>query len=192
VAAQRVGVQVEQFTWKIAGGFQTAITVFVGQNFGARQYTRIRKGMKIMALILIPYAMVITSLLFFVPEFLIRIFIDGPVTVAYGVRYLRIISFAQLFMMLEAIGSGLFNGVGKTEIPSISGIISNALRIPIAYLLIQSLQQEGIWWALNISDCLKGMVMLVGSIILLMMLEKLKLTEHTSPYIEATEELYSA
>jgi len=192
VAAQRVGVQVEQFTWMIAGGFQTAITVFVGQNFGARQYTRIRKGMKIMALILIPYAMVIASLLFFVPEFLIRIFIDGPVTVAYGVRYLRIISFAQLFMMLEAIGSGLFNGVGKTEIPSISGIISNVLRIPIAYLLIQSLQQEGIWWALNISDCLKGIVMLIGSIILLTMLEKLKLTERTVPYIESTEELHSA
>jgi len=174
VTAQRVGVQVEQFTWMIAGGFQTALTVFVGQNFGARQYHRIRKGMKIMAMILIPYALVVTSLLFLIPDILIRIFIDNPLSVEYGIRYLRIISFAQLFMMLEAIGSGLFNGVGKSEIPSISGVFSNLLRIPIALLLISTLLQEGIWWALNVSDFLKGMVMLLGSIILLARLEKMR------------------
>lgn len=174
VTAQRVGVQVEQFTWMIAGGFQTAITVFVGQNFGARKYLRIRKGMKIMALILIPYALIVTTLLFLIPEFLIRIFLSNPLSVEYGIRYLKIISVAQLFMMLEAIGAGLFNGVGKSEVPSISGVFSNLLRIPIAIWLVKSLMQEGIWWALDISDVIKGLVMLVGSLILLGKLEKLK------------------
>ncbi len=174
MAAQRIGVQVEQLTWMIAGGFQTALTVFIGQNFGARQFARIRKGFGIISLMLIPYAAVVALSLFFFAPFLIGIFIDDPISKAYGVRYLEIISLAQIFMMLEAIGSGLFNGIGKTHIPSIVGITGNVLRIPMALYLVTIFREEGIWWALNISDILKGTFLIVGSIAILFVIEKLK------------------
>jgi len=171
-AAQRVGSQIEQFTWMIAGGFQTALAVFVGQNFGAKNYLRIKKGTLLLTAILVPYSAIFTLLFFFKSEFFIRLFLNSEATVQYGTEYLRIISFSQIFMMVEGIGAGLFHGVGKTKIPSISGIIGNVMRIPLAFLLIGSMAQRGIWWALNISDGFKGTFLVVGGIILLMNAEK--------------------
>ena len=44
VAVQRVGSQIESLSWLIGGGFASATTAFVGQNYGARQWGRIRRG----------------------------------------------------------------------------------------------------------------------------------------------------
>jgi Na+-driven multidrug efflux pump len=164
----------------IAGGFQTALAVFVGQNFGAKNYERIRKGTILLSAILIPYSLVVTIIFIFRSEFLIRLFLDSETTVGYGADYLRIISFSQVFMMIEGIGTGLFNGVGKTKVPSITGMVGNALRIPLSLLLSASLAQQGIWWAMNISDGLKGGVLIVGSILLLIKLEKKKVLNSPS------------
>lgn len=172
MAAQRIGVQIEQFTWMIASGFQTALTVFVGQNYGANKPDRIQKGMVLISKILLPYALFIALMLFLFPENIMRIFVNDPDTIYFGTRYLRIISVAQIFMMAEAIGTGLFNGVGLTWIPSTSGVVNNFVRIPLALLLIKTLNQEGIWWALNISAMIKGFIMIVGSILLLKNIEK--------------------
>lgn len=174
MASQRIGSQIEQFTWMIAGGFQTALTVFVGQNFGAKQFSRIRSGMRYISLLLLPYALLISLILYFKAEFLMRIFLDDPNPIGYGIAYLKIISIAQIFMMLEGIGSGLFNGVGKTNIPSIVGIVGNLLRIPLALFLSITLFEEGIWWSLNISDIFKGGFLLIGALYLLKNLEQIK------------------
>jgi putative MATE family efflux protein len=172
-AAQRVGSQIEQFTWMIAGGFQTALTVFVGQNFGAKDFARIRKGTILLSAILIPYSAIIALVFVFRSEWLIRLFLSSGSTVAYGAEYLKIISFSQIFMMIEGIGAGVFNGCGKTIIPSISGIIGNVMRIPLSAWLSVSFAQVGIWWALNISDGFKGGFLLVGSILLLVNIKKI-------------------
>jgi putative MATE family efflux protein len=47
VAVQRVGSQIESLSWLIGGGFASAVTAFVGQNYGARQWERIRRGYRI-------------------------------------------------------------------------------------------------------------------------------------------------
>jgi len=177
VAAQRVGVQIEQLTWMIAGGFQTALTVFVAQNFGARLHGRIRKGFGIMSGLLLPYAAAVALCLYFFSDFLLGIFISDPVSLSYGVAYLKIISLAQIFMMMEAIGTGLYNGVGKTYIPSIIGIVGNVLRIPLAIELVKVIDENGIWWSLNISDMFKGAILYAGSLILLAFLERIKLNK---------------
>ncbi|PKL00945.1 MAG: hypothetical protein CVV56_03830 [Tenericutes bacterium HGW-Tenericutes-1] len=173
MAAQRLGSQIEQLTWMIAGGFQTALTVFVGQNFGAKHSDRIKKGTIMLSKILIPYSLLIGAMLFFLAEPLMRIFVDTEETIAFGKQYLQIISVAQVFMMLEGIGTGLFNGVGKSIVPSIVGIAGNTLRIPFAYLLSGIFGYVGIWWTLNLSDIVKGFVMLVASIVILLNVDKM-------------------
>ncbi|MBN2504298.1 MAG: MATE family efflux transporter [Bacilli bacterium] len=181
MAAQRIGTQIEQFTWMIAGGFQTALTVFVGQNFGAKQFVRIRKGFGAISMMLVPYSAIIALALFFIPAFLIGIFIDDPISKQYGIRYLEIISLAQIFMMLESIGAGMFNGIGKTYIPSIVGIAGNALRIPFAHRLVLTMAEEGIWWALNISDIIKGAVLFMGAFFVLFLLDRLRTRKPGGP-----------
>ncbi len=175
LGAQRIGAQIEQLTWMIGGGFQTAITVFVGQNIGAKKYSRVRKGVRVISSLLIPYSLAVTALLFFFSEQLIGVFIDDPNTIAYGSNYLRIISLSQIFMMFEAIGTGTFYGLGKSFIPSANGIVGNLLRVPLAIILSLTLLESGIWWAINISSIFKGTIMLIGVILLFTRLEKIKL-----------------
>lgn len=173
MAAQRIGSQIEQLTWMISGGFQTALTVFVGQNFGAKQGERIKKGTIMLSKMLIPYSLLVGAILFFFAGPLIRVFIDVEETVEYGIQYLQIISIAQVFMMLEGIGSGLFNGIGKSIIPSVAGIFGNSLRIPFSVWLSSSIGYFGIWWSLNISDIIKGIFLLLVSLYVLINIEKI-------------------
>jgi putative MATE family efflux protein len=172
MTAQRIGSQIEQFTWMIGGGFQTALTVFVGQNYGAKEFGRIRQGVKTIAMMLLPYALVVGLVLYFQSEWLMRIFIDDPISIGHGKVYLRLMSYAQVFMMAEGIGSGLFNGVGLTKIPSATGIFGNLFRIPLALLLVPPLAQIGIWWTLNISDFFKGSILVLFALFLLPRLER--------------------
>ncbi|XMB73135.1 MATE family efflux transporter [Mycoplasmatota bacterium WC30] len=174
VAAQRIGSQIEQLTWMIGSGFQTAITVYVGQNFGAKAFGRIKKGILYISSILVPYSFLVAGLIYFKSEWLMRIFVDDPITIANGVKYLRIISIAQIFMMLEAIGAGLFNGLGKSIVPSLTGVFGNIARIPMAILFAVSLNEIGIWWALNISDIFKGGILLIASIYIFTRLDRIK------------------
>ena len=174
VAGQRIGVQVEQLTWMIASGFQSAITVFIGQNFGAREFGRIKRSIMDISLILIPYAFLISMLLLFIPETLMRIFVNDDETVRQGVIYLRILSVSQVFMIVESIGAGFFNGIGKSVIPSIVGIVGNSIRIPFVIWLTVTMAASGIWWSLNFSAITKALIVVIAFIIAINHLEDFK------------------
>jgi len=174
VAAHRIGVQIEQLTWMIGSGFQTAITVFVGQNFGAKTFDRIRKAVAYTAMALIPYALVITWILLAFPETLMSIFMDEAVPIGHGIRYLRVIAVSQVFMIIEFIGAGFFNGIAKSYIPSVNGIVGNGLRIPLVLWLIKEMDEIGIWWTINISSMWKALVILAFFIYFISRIEKVK------------------
>ena len=44
IAVQKVGSQIESISWMTAGGFASALTAFVGQNYGAERNDRVIKG----------------------------------------------------------------------------------------------------------------------------------------------------
>jgi len=161
----------------ISSGFQSAITVFVGQNFGAREYKRIKRSIWDISGILVPYALVISLLLLFIPETLLRIFIDDDLSVSYGIRYLQIISISQIPMIIEGIGAGFFNGIGKSYIPSVVGIFGNSLRIPFVIWLTKDLLEEGIWWSLNISTIFKALLIIIAFIYIISRLDDMKMNQ---------------
>lgn len=161
LAVNRVGSQIESFAWMIASGFQVALASFVGQNFGAEQYDRIKKGYFQAMKLLVPYGILINILMFVFAKPLIGIFFDNPNTLAIGTQYLEILSISQLFMIVELATAGVFNGLGKTEYPSGVGAVGNALRIPGALLLSAAFGYAGIWWAVSLSSILKGTVLVV-------------------------------
>lgn len=161
LAIQRIGSQIESVAWMIASGFQVALASFVGQNFGAEKYDRIKDGYKQAMKLLVPYGILVNIMLFIFAEDLFKIFFDNPDTLAIGKTYLEILSVSQLFMIVELGTAGVFNGLGKTEYPSGVGVVGNLLRLPGAILLSLSLGYAGIWWAVSISSILKGTVLVV-------------------------------
>lgn len=160
VAVQKVGSQIESISWMTAGGFSTAVNAFIAQNYGAGKRERIKKGYHTAMLIMAAWGVFTSFLLLVFPEFFFRIFITEEDVIPMGVAYLRIIGISEVFMCLEGAATGAFQGMGKTVPPSVTGIVLNALRIPMAILLSATpLGLNGVWWALSISCVLKGVVL---------------------------------
>jgi putative MATE family efflux protein len=168
IAVQSVGSQIESISWMTAGGFQTALSAFVGQNFGAKKWDRIYKGY-FTAIGMIAIIGTITScLLIFLPAPIFSIFIREPKVIKEGIIYLRILGVSQLFMCIEMTTAGAFNGLGNTIPPSIVGILLNAMRIPGALILSAYIGLSGVWWSISLSSILKGLILTSWFILLLL------------------------
>lgn len=161
VAAQKVGSQIEAITWMSAGGFSTAISTYVGQNYGAGKHDRIQKGVKVTILIAMCVGLFSTLLLTLAPEFLMKIFVAETETINVGRQYLRILGYSQMFMCLEITMVGAFSGLGRTYLPNAIVIIFTALRIPMALLFSMSLGLNGIWWSISASSVAKGIILVM-------------------------------
>ncbi|QVK18235.1 MATE family efflux transporter [Mycoplasmatota bacterium] len=160
-AVQKIGSQIESLSWLVAGGFQTALGAFVGQNYGANQPKRVLKGIRYSLLSMTIYGVIISVIMFFLAEGIFRIFTDDSEAIIRGIDYLHILAFSQLFMIIEALIGGAFNGLGKTIPQSIVSLLFNALRIPLAYFFIRFYGLNGIWIAISISSILKGVVIYI-------------------------------
>lgn len=167
IAVQSVGSQIESISWMTAGGFQTALSAFVGQNFGAKKWDRIYKGYFTAVGIISIIGIVTSSLLIFLPGPIFSIFIREQEVIRDGIIYLRILGMSQFFMCIEITTAGAFNGLGKTIPPSLVGVVFNALRIPGALLLSLFLGLEGVWWSVSLSSILKGLILTSWFIIFL-------------------------
>ena len=168
IAVDKIGSQIESISWMTAGGFQTAMSAFVGQNFGARKWSRVIKGYLIGMAIMSVIGLFATGLLIFAGRPIFSVFIPEEETIRYGVTYLKILGLSQLFMCTEAVTAGAFNGLGKTVPPSVVGITLNALRIPTALILSSTaLGLDGVWWAISVSSIFKGTLLPAWYIIML-------------------------
>lgn len=164
LTAQRVGSQVESLSWLIAGGFSMALTAYVGQNYGAGKWSRIRKGFRISSGLMLFWGVVVTAVLFFGAAAIFSFFIPNePEVISVGANYLRILSSCQLIACLEGLASGAFRGMGLTKPPSIVSISTNFTRVIAAYVLstYTPMGLNGIWWAVSIGAGVRGLWMFI-------------------------------
>lgn len=162
IAVQKVGSQIEALSWMTSGGFATALSAFVGQNYGGEKYERIQRGYYITMMMAIILGLTTSILFIFNGESLFQLFIPkDKLAIEEGSIYLRILGYSQLFMCLEITAAGAFNGLGKTYIPATVGIILTGIRVPIAYFLSMPdrLGMQGVWWTISISSIAKGLVL---------------------------------
>lgn len=159
VAVQRVGGQIESISWMTADGFGTAINAFVGQNYGAGNLKRVKKGYMTASVIMFIWGIFTTCLLIFGAASIFSLFIHEPEVIPAGADYLRIIGFSEMFMCVELMTVGALSGMGKTMEASVITIILTMARIPLAVILGgTALGLNGIWWALTISSIVKGII----------------------------------
>jgi len=160
IAAQKVGSQIESITWMTVSGFSIALSSFIGQNYGAGKFDRIHKGYKSALKVALGIGVVNSLVLYFGASILFSIFIREPEVLPYGVGYLKILAFSQLFMSVEITMTGIFNGLGHTRPPAVIGVVFNLMRIPMALFLSKHTEigLNGIWWSITISSIFKGLV----------------------------------
>jgi len=159
IAAQKVGTQIESLSWMTAGGFSTALSAFVGQNYGAGEIKRIWKGFVTAMYIMGGMGLIVSLILILFPGPLFKIFIREPEAVKIGTTYLIILGYSQMLMCLEIATGGAFNGLGKSLTPSIIGVSLNLLRIPLALFLSTFMGLNGVWWSISGTSMLKGIAL---------------------------------
>lgn len=148
-AAYAATVKLDNFATLPAMSISTALSSFTGQNFGAKKYTRIKKGLRVGLLLGVSITGLIFILTLFFGKYAITAFVDDSMVVAIGTEYLRIVSISYIFTSILFILSGTVRGLGNTFFPMITTIIGIwGIRIPAATLLSRFWGLRGIWIAI--------------------------------------------
>lgn len=161
IGVQKIGLQVEALSFMTMAGMYGAMAAFIGQNYGAKNFDRIKEGYKKAFVFALLFGTATMLIMLIFPEQIFGLFLKEPETVAEGVRYLRVIGLSQIFMCVEIMTSGTFNGLGKTYIPAAVSLSLTTLRIPIAIVLSTQLAMglDGVWWSISGTSVIKGILL---------------------------------
>ena len=115
-----------------------AVPAVAGQNFGARQYARVRETLYRAALLSSVLMFGITLLCQWRSEWFIELFTRQPDAVAVGASYLRVISWNFIANGLIFTCSGMFQGLGNTW-PSLLSSASRLLTFVVPAVVLSRL-----------------------------------------------------
>ncbi len=149
VAAYTVGSKVEQLSTLLFAQVAFSISVFTGQNFGARNFARIRTGVRNAAVIVGLLSLVSTAIMFLFGKRLILLFV-GAEEVQIIKSAGELISIESLFFL--ALGwIWLFNsalrGIGDIGVTLVSSFVELGAKIMLSIFLSMAFGYIGIWFA---------------------------------------------
>ncbi len=149
VAGFTAAARVEGVTNIPMSGLGVATQTFVGQNYGAGNYGRIKKGVKQILLLDLLVSVVMSLTLYFVAEPVIKLFGDnmsGEIMVAAKRYVLAIAQCYSLVAMLFVMRNTL-QGMGFTYANSVAGIGEFFGRISVAFILTPLLGFDAVCYA---------------------------------------------
>ena len=162
IAAHSFSVSVESLCYMPGYGISSAATTLIGQSIGARRQDVTRTlswlttgtGMAVMTC---------TGILMycFAPQLMGLLTPDQEIR-ALGTAVLRIEAFAEPLFAASIVGSGVLRGAGDTLVPSAMSFASMWLiRLPLAALLSRQMGLQGVWLAMCIELCVRGLLFLL-------------------------------
>ena len=105
--------------WMTMSSFGIALTTFVGQNYGAAKYDRVRKGLKDTMIMSSIAAVGICSVLFIFAEFFFSLFTKDAAVIEIGARMVHFLMPSYIFYVYIEVLSGGLRAMGDTLIPMI-------------------------------------------------------------------------
>lgn len=132
--------------------FGYAITTFNSQNYGAKKYERMKKGVFQANLLSLATSIIISASMLFFGKDILLLFISGTPEEIHQVlqiafRYLAIMSICLPILYILHTYRSALQGMENTFIPMLSGIVELFLRIGVALILPVYMGQDGIYFA---------------------------------------------
>ena len=119
MAAWAAFSKADSLTWMTCGAFGVAVTTFVGQNFGAQKYSRIRQSVRICMGMSVVIIGAIAALELAYRKLILGFFTTDADVIRVGAYVmLWIVPFNVLFMPVEIFG-GAMRGTGYSVMPTI-------------------------------------------------------------------------
>lgn len=129
-----------------------AIVTYVGQNLGAGQISRIKKGVHVSGFLAFLTSAFISVMMFIFGKHILRMFISGDPAQTEQVlgiawHYLSIMASVLCILYFLYVYRSALQGLGDTMIPMLSGVVEFFIRVGVALLLPKIMGQNGIFYA---------------------------------------------
>ena len=111
--------KIDGFIWMVMSAFGIAITTFVGQNFGAQQYGRVKKSIHIGLGMALGTTIALSILLLLFMEPLLRFFTGDEAVIAIGQDFFRVLGPSYFTYVFIEILSGAIRGAGEAFQPMV-------------------------------------------------------------------------
>jgi putative MATE family efflux protein len=129
--------KVEGFGFLPINSFTMALTTFVGQNLGAKEYDRARKGARFGILCCVILAELIGIVVYALAPLFMRAFTSEPEAIAIGVQRSRICSLFFCLLACSHAISAVLRGAGKAIVPMLT-MLSFWCIVRVAFLTIMT------------------------------------------------------
>lgn len=162
IAANSFAITAESLCYMPGYGIADAATTLVGQSLGAKR----RKLTRSFAHITVFMGMAVMGVMgvfmyLFAPQ-IIGLMTPVDEICELGVMALRIEAFAEPMFAASIVAYGVFVGATDTLIPCLMNFFSIwAVRLSLAAILAPSLGLKGVWIAMCVELCFRGVIFLV-------------------------------
>ena len=162
IAANAFGVNAESLCYMPGYGIGDAATTLVGQSVGAKRGDLARRFAYITVTLGILVMTVMGALMYVGAPLMMGIMTPVQEIVNLGVDALRIEAFAEPLFAASIVCYGVFVGAGDTLIPSSMNLGSIwVFRITLSILLAPAMGLNGVWLAMCIELCIRGILFLL-------------------------------
>lgn len=127
--------KIEGFGFLPINCFVMALTTFISQNLGAKEYDRAKKGARFGILCSISIAEVIGILIYFFSPWLIAAFNSDPNVVTYGVTQARTVTLFYCLLAFSHCLAAIFRGAGRSAVPMVVMLVCWCI-IRVSYITI--------------------------------------------------------
>lgn len=152
IAAYSVGFRIDSFASLPAMALSAALATFTGQNLGAGQDERVKKGLISTLIMATIFSVILVSTIILLRQQIVGLFNKDAEVIRIGSEYLTIVNLFYFFFILMFIFHGLLRGAGATLVPMFLSVLSLWLiRVPLAAVLSKHWGETGIWWSVPIA-----------------------------------------
>lgn len=109
--------KIDGFIWMVMNAFGISITTFVGQNFGARKYDRVKRSVRVCLLMTLGVTIALSGLLLIFMEPLLRFFTGDETVIEIGQRFFWVLGPSYFTYVFIEIFSGAIRGAGEALQP---------------------------------------------------------------------------
>ena len=121
----------------VTGGF--VVSAFTGQNDGAREYARIKDGVRVGVMIGLVSYILLGSILMLFPEYLVQILLTGNEPIELACSYLRVSGSMFWIINFMFVYRNAVQGMGKPLFPMISGVVEMVMRIFVIVMFLHKI-----------------------------------------------------
>ena len=154
MAAFAAAVKIDSFAYMPVQEFGNAFSTFIAQNFGAKRYDRIRRGVRSAFLTAVIFSLIVSMLVFVFAEPLMLGFVRSEEVeiLATGVEYLRIEGTFYCGIGILFLLYGYYRAIRMQGMSVVLTGISLGARVVLSYVLasIPSIGVAGVWWSIPI------------------------------------------